>query len=231
MDVGGTALEHEDDGRAQDDGRRSYHHGNLVEVLLAAAIALIEEKGVEGLSVREVAKKAGVSPAAPFRHFSSKTALLTAVAEQAMARLTEAVIAAEARCADDDPLVRLEAIGEGYLQWALDNPTHFEIVSSRRLIDIEASPLMREQNDAIRTRMAVLFAEAARRGRLSCDVDPDRLILMSRAFVYGLARMVVDGHFPEWHPKEAPQAAVRRALGAFIAGLPAIAGALANQTA
>lgn len=219
-----------DSEHAEDEGRRGYHHGHLVDALLSSAIELIEEKGVEGLSVREVAKKAGVSPAAPFRHFSNKAALLTAVAEQAMERLTQAVKEAEAGCADGDPLLRIEAIGQGYLRWALDNPTHFEIISSRRLIDISASPTMRAQNDAIRRRMMELFAEAVRCGWLRPGMTKEKLILMSRAFAYGLARMAVDGHFPEWYPNEPPQQAVIHSLRAFIAGLPAMAARAENQT-
>ena len=64
----------------------SYHHGNLRKALIDAAVQLVEEGGPEKVSVREVAKRAGVSPGAPFRHFSNKTALMTAVAEQAMSR-------------------------------------------------------------------------------------------------------------------------------------------------
>ena len=61
-----------------------YHHGSLVEALIAATIDIIEARGVEHVSVREVARRAGVSSGAPFRHFATKTALLTAVGEQAM---------------------------------------------------------------------------------------------------------------------------------------------------
>ena len=71
--------------------QRPYHHGNLVPTLIETTIQLIEEMGVEKVTVREVAKRAGVSPGAPFRHFKSKSALLTAVAEQAVERLYEAV--------------------------------------------------------------------------------------------------------------------------------------------
>src|SRR5215211_1474073 len=101
-----------------DDQRKRYHHGNLVEALIAATIELIEERGLEELSLREVSKRAGVSPGAPFRHFPSKTALLTAVAEQAMDRLTKAVAKALSKVRSADPAVAFEAIGHGYLEWA-----------------------------------------------------------------------------------------------------------------
>jgi AcrR family transcriptional regulator len=198
---------------------KQYHHGNLVEALIGGAVDVIEREGVERLSVRAVAKRIGVSPGAPFQHFASKEALLTAVAEQAMSRLTEAALEAEARVSDKDSLTRLEAIGAGYFQWALTNPTHFEVVSSRKLIDFQSSSSLRAQNDAIRERMHGLLAEAQARGELAPGLGIDSVILACRAFVYGLARMAVDGHFPEWHPSEEPAVATRKALSAFIDGL------------
>lgn len=198
------------------DQQKPYHHGNLVEALIAATVELIEERGVEQLSVREVAKRAGVSPGAPFRHFRSKTALLTAVAEQAMDRLTEAVTKTVSNVGSEDPAAAFEAIGQGYLEWAMTNPTHFQIISSRTLIDFEASSSLRDQNKAIRQAMVDLLTQAQRQGQLATDVDLDHLVLAARAYVYGLARMVIDGHFPEWHPSEPPPIAVQRALRLFM---------------
>ena len=198
------------------DQPKPYHHGNLVEALIAATVELIQERGVEQLSVREVAKRAGVSPGAPFRHFRSKTALLTAVAEQAMDRLTEAVARAVSEVNRADPAAAFEAIGQGYLEWALANPTHFQIISSRTLIDFDASSSLRDQNGAIRETMVELLTQAQHQGRLAPDVDLDHLVLAARAYVYGLARMAIDGHFPEWHPSEPPAIAVRRALRIFM---------------
>ena len=195
---------------------KRYHHGNLVEALIAATVEIIEERGVEHVSVREAAKRAGVSPGAPFRHFQSKTALLTAVAEQAMDRLTAAVIDTQSKVDSADPIVAFEAIGQGYLEWAIANPTHFQIISSRTLIDFDASESLRGQNEAIRRKMIDLLTQARQQGRLASDTDLDQLVLAARAFVYGLARMAVDGHFPEWHPSEPPSIAVQKALRLFI---------------
>ena len=196
--------------------RTSYHHGNLAEALIAATVEIIEERGVEHLSVREAAKRAGVSPGAPFQHFRSKTALLTAVAEQAMGRLTESVTAAQEKADPERPIAVLEAIGRGYLQWALANPTHFEIINSRTLIDFEASDSLRTQNEAIRQRMFELLREARERGHLIEGQDLNYIVLTARALVYGLARMAIDGHFPRWHPTEPPSEAMQHALSLFI---------------
>jgi len=199
---------------------KPYHHGNLVEALIAVTVEIIEERGVEHVSVREAAKRAGVSPGAPFQHFRSKTALLTAVAEQAMGRLTQAVAAAQSKDADS-PIAVLEAIGQSYLQWALTNPTHFEIINSRTLIDFEASDSLRTQNEAIRHRMFELLTQARERGQLIGGLDLNYTVLTARALVYGLARMAIDGHFPRWHPFEPPPRAMRQALRLFIGQITA----------
>lgn len=210
--------------------RKTYHHGNLVDSLIAAAIELIEEKGVDQLSVREVAKKAGVSPGAPFRHFSNKTALLTAVAEEAISRLTDSVGKALDEVKTDEPLARIRAIGIGYLRWALANPTHFQIVSSRTLIDFHGSERLVKENEDMRQLVADLVALAKSRGDLRAGVEPADLIYAARAFVYGVARMWIDGHYTEWKVARPPEEAMFRALDMFIATLSALPGPVDRNT-
>jgi AcrR family transcriptional regulator len=195
---------------------RTYHHGNLIEALVAAAVDLIAAEGVEALSLRGVSKRVGVSPGAPFRHFKNKAQLLTAVAEQSMSRLTQAVELALADCKDGDPIARLTAIGHGYLDWALGNPTHFQVISSRTLIDFNGSPLLVEQNEAIRQLMLAIVAEGQAAGRIRRDATPRDIVVNARAFGYGLARMAVDGHFPEWHVTGDPRQAAARALDLYV---------------
>src|SRR5258708_15493721 len=84
------------------------------------------------MSVREAARRVGVSPGAPFRHFPSRIALMTAVAEEAQRRFRVEIDAALAEAPVDDPLARFRCIGLAYLRWAMRNPAHFEIISSGR---------------------------------------------------------------------------------------------------
>jgi AcrR family transcriptional regulator len=193
-----------------------YHHGNLTDALVSATVAIIEERGVEHVSVREAARRVGVSPGAPFRHFANKTALMTAVAEQAMDRLKASVDAALDATQAEAPLARLEALGSAYLRWALQNPTHFEVISSRTLIDITSSDGIQRANDEIRSIMVQLLEQARTDGTLAPGLDVDHLVLLTRALGYGLARMASDGHFPEWHPSEPPSHALPKALKLFM---------------
>ena len=199
--------------------RRHYHHGDLRPALIEATLQLIEEEGPEKVTVRAAAKRAGVSSGAPFRHFPNRTALMTAVAEEATARFVAEIAAAQAEVESDDPLARLLAIGTAYLRWAVRNPTHFQVVSTRSLIDYDSSQSLRRDNDAIRQEMEALLAEAQRRGQLR-QADIAHAPLAARAMVYGLARMYADGHFAQWAvPGETPEQAMQAVLALFIAGL------------
>lgn len=193
--------------------RTAYHHGNLRDALIAAAIELIAHDGAEKLSVREAAKLVGVSPGAPFRHFPNRAALLTAVAEQATEKLRTQVEQALLAHADQPPLVRFGAIGHTYLQWAKAHPTHFRVISDRALIDYSASASMQTHNQWIRTQMAALLEQA-----LGAHSATSALAqVAARAMVYGLARMAVDGHFPEWNLPEAASTGIEtQTLDYFI---------------
>ncbi|PWR23678.1 TetR/AcrR family transcriptional regulator [Zavarzinia compransoris] len=201
------------------DKRQPYHHGNLREALIAAALDLSAAAGPEQVSLREVARRAGVSSAAPFRHFADRTALMTAVAEEAMRRLGGAVAAAMAGLpADAGPGARLKAMGRGYLAWVRDNPAHFRIVAARGAIDFAGSAVLTGHNDALQAMLSGIIA-----GLPGIDVATGRIA--ARALVYGLARMEVDGHFPSWGigPAEAEQTALA-VLDLFVDGLLARAG-------
>ena len=192
--------------------RTSYHHGDLRETLIHAAVQLMEKGGPDNVSMREAAKLAGVSPGAPFRHFSNKTALMTAVAEQAMSRFRSEIARAVENIVTDDPIERFGAVGVAYLRWAIRNPTHFRVISTRSLIDWEGSASLRNDNQAIGHMMEQSLLEARQRGMLrSNDLAETRIA--GRALVYGLARMYIDGHFAQW--AAAGQSAEQTALNAL----------------
>ena len=199
--------------------RKQYHHGRLREALIEASLDLLEEGGPERVTVREAGKRAGVSSAAPFRHFATRTALLTAVAEQAMTRFRAEIDSALTQAESGDPIDRFRAVGSAYLRWALHNPMHFRVISDRSLIDLESSETFRRHNHEIRSLMDDLLAEAQRR-KLLRTADVRHLPIAGRALVYGLARMHVDGHLAQWDvaPADA-EAKLQAALDLFIESL------------
>lgn len=116
--------------------RRAYHHGALREALIDAAEAIIVERGVEGFSLREAARRAGVSPAAPGHHFGDARGLLTAVATRAFRDFGDAL---EAGTVGEDRAARLRGMGVAYVRFALANRARFELMWRKALLDREDS--------------------------------------------------------------------------------------------
>src|ERR1700722_12569614 len=104
---------------ADDRMAKPYHHGSLRPALLRAVEELIAEKGIEGLSLRECARRAGASWSAPAHHFGDKTGMLTAFAVAGFTQLKEHMETRRDACADQAD--RAVAVGEGYLEFALRN--------------------------------------------------------------------------------------------------------------
>ena len=197
---------------------KPYHHGDLRRVLIDAALQLVGEGGAEAVSVREAARRAGVSPGAPFRHFPSRDALMQAVAEEAQRRFRAEIEAALA-AAPGDPLGRFRCLGLAYLRWAMRNPTHFEIISSRRFFDHEKATAVSRDNNELIDLTGRTLAEAFAKGQLRSP-DLKRVQIAGRALVYGFARMNIDGHFPRWGVDEAEiERTAEAILDLFIAGI------------
>ncbi len=176
---------------------RSYHHGHLRQALIDAALELVREGGGEAVSVREAARRAGVSAGAPFRHFPTRAALMAAVAEESMRRFKAEIDASLARTSADDPLERLRAIARAYIRWAVRNPAYFEVHSTQRLFDFDRATALHEDDNAIREVTRRTVQDAAKAGLLRSD-DLALVQIAGRAMVYGFARMNIDGHFPRW---------------------------------
>jgi AcrR family transcriptional regulator len=156
---------------------------------------------------------------APFRHFPTRTALLTAVAEQAMGQFREEIVTALGQAGADDPLARFSALGTAYLRWATRNPAHFRAITDRSLVDFEGSESLRRDSAEIRELMDRLLPEAERGGLLR-PVDVTLVPIAARALVYGLARMCVDGHLAEWDvPPDVAERQMQAALHLFTGSL------------
>jgi AcrR family transcriptional regulator len=207
------------DSRRRAHRRTSYHHGHLKQALIAAALKMVKEQGAENVSVREVAKRAGVSSGAPFRHFPSRTTLMTAVAEQAMRRFRDEIVRALEEVKSDAPLDRFRALGTAYMRWVVRNPAHFQVISNRALIDFDGSESLRRDNAEIRDLMEHLLAEQRHRAPLLRN-DIKAISFAARALAYGIARMYVDGHFPQWNiPADQAESAFKAAFDLFADGI------------
>lgn len=166
----------------------SYHHGRLREALLEAALELAQERGPRALSLRELARRAGVSPAAPYRHFPDLQSLLAALATEGFVELGEALGRVEPA---DDPLERLRRIGIAYVGYAASAPMRFRIMFGDSVEDRRAHPELdaaaRAAFEHLRRAVAAAVAEGRVRG------DPRALVLLSWSVVHGLSALLVDG--------------------------------------
>ena len=168
--------------------------GGLRRDLIAAALELVETAGTQGLSLREIARKAGVSHAAPYRHFANKEELLAAVAEQGFRTLAQRVVEQEA-AAPQEVLARFEAIAIAYVEFAAENPAHFRVMFSPEIADIAKHPSLQEVRDSTAGLLRSGVAEVlAGTGAIGSKVDVDDFTLLAWSLVHGLASLVVDGH-------------------------------------
>lgn len=156
---------------------RDYHHGDLRRALLAAAAGLIAADGVQAASLREVARRAGVSHAAPAHHFGDKAGLLAALAAEGHALLADRL----ATCAD------LRAGGDAYLAVATGHPGHFAVMTRCDLADPAVHPALAEAG-------ARSFGELQRIARATAgDADPGVVADAAWGLAHGLAVLAAAG--------------------------------------
>jgi len=110
-----------------------YHHGDLRSALLEAALEILNDHGPRALTIREVARKVGVSHTAPYRHFANKDDLIVAVVRQGFDLMSQAM-AERKSAAEPDPLNQFAAAGMAYVDFALENPAYYRVMYSGDLL-------------------------------------------------------------------------------------------------
>lgn len=179
---------------------RTYHHGDLRTGLLRSAAKILEARGVKELSLREAARRAGVSHNAPYRHFADRDALLAALAAEGFARLGAALEASAAQ----GPRAR----GEAYVRFALEHPQRFRLMFGGTL-PLDAHPALREA--ASQTYAGLVRAFEPLAGREGAPIAA----AAAWSLVHGLAQLLLDGYFAQARGAERDAAAfVREVLGA-----------------
>lgn len=193
--------------------RESYHHGTLRATLIAATEELLAERGAEGFSLREVARRSGVSSAAPAHHFGDAAGLLAAVAKLAFDGLTEALEAGNTR-GGSDPLDRLCEQGVGYVGFALAWPGRFGLMFRTELFK-DAALI-----DSAQTAYGVL--EDGIRGlyelRPGAPLAPDQqhALLATWSMVHGFANLMLAGQFDAQSPPGGRAALVREVVSPML---------------
>ena len=175
--------------------RPTYHHGDLRNSLIRAALALVAERGVEGFSLREAARTVGVSASACYRHFEDREELLAAVAHEGLDTLAEEMrVAAEAHqgASPFDAVNRFWDYAAAYLHFALAHPAHFRVM--------HAVPKSEHSRDLMLPRTPAVLAQSAMEALVAAGVvTPEaagRALLAIWTSVHGLAQLAVAGQLP-----------------------------------
>lgn len=205
--------------------KRAYHHGDLRRTLLEASIELISERGLDALSLREVARRAGVSPAAPYHHFPTREQLLVALAIDGFGMLGQAMQSANDAAASGGAIARLVVIGEAYVRFALDHPAHFRLMFRPSLVARDALPEGGAPGQSFRLLLDVV-SEVLADARVGKGIDQRGLTLMAWSIVHGAAELLLDGPLANGLAEMDVKASdvpgiVTRALGGLLAALSA----------
>ena len=183
--------------RATEPELKPYHHGNLRDALLEAADTVLARQGALGITLRDVAKEAGVSHAAPYHHFASLDDMLAAVAERGFVRLRE-TMAMQAQAVDTAE--RLLQIAEVYVSCARANPAQFRLMFGPLLARKREFPPLRV---AAESSFALVHAAAH-----AHDAEGgSELALLCWSFTHGLSNLLIDGAF-DGLPMELPAASI-----------------------
>lgn len=170
--------------------RKNYHHGNLRAEILQRAAEVVTNDGIEALTLRGIARDLNVSHGAPNRHFRNKAALLSALATDGWMKIRDATLNAAEETGSDDPHVRLNAMGRGYLKWALNNRAQFRTLyhpDVSRFADEELTRAMTQFGDTVGAAV-----EATQKAGRHSDIPLPILTLFTNAVPTGVAILLID---------------------------------------
>lgn len=205
-------------GRNDQPGRRSYHHGDLRASLLENVIDVARESGVDGVTMRTVAARSGVSESAAYHHFANKADLLGAAAARAFGEFTDALgRGVGERVADGgDPAIGL---AEGYVGFALGDPGAYQLIFGRHVADtaIDTRDDVREAGGAsIQVALDAIGRSLANRGS---EASPEEVFPMVRAVLHGVVSLVAENELEQNMPTNHAVQLATRAIDAMLNGL------------
>lgn len=171
--------------------RRGYHHGNLREALIRAALGLIAEKGPAGFTFAEAARSAGVSPAAPYRHFRDRDELMADVARQGFARF-EAMLVLAWNDGRPDAVTAFGHIGKAYLAFARTEPAYYSAMFESG-VPVDAHPDLQEAGDRAFAILKTAAEAVCRRLPAGRGPPPLMVALHLWSLAHGIAALFARG--------------------------------------
>ncbi len=205
--------------------RESYHHGNLRNDLVSAAVRLIEEMGESSFSLREAAREVGVSANAAYRHFDDKSALMTAAAADGFEQLARRMIAAMERASKQRAqerlsIARFKAVGRAYIEFAAEHPELFRLMFGECGSRCLSTPAQDEAGNGRETPWTLLgqSLDALVADGVLTTERREGAELKAWTVVHGFASLALDGHAAVSEGK-ARQAAIESVLDFAVIGL------------
>src|ERR1700704_2070380 len=193
---------------------RGYHHGDLKVALVDAGAQVVFERGVGHVSLRAVARQVGVTHAASAHHFENKAGLLTAFATQGYLQLAEAVLAAIDDAQPVDGPSVLEAVGRGYVRFALANPGRFEVMFRLDLLNGDDQDFAAASEGAY-SLLASTIARCQSEGFLGTN-DPEGVAVSAWSMVHGLAALWISGRLNERIREKDPNRLAERVSRLYV---------------
>jgi len=173
--------------------KAGYHHGDLRQTLIAVSVDVITRQGLDALSLRALATRAGVSSGAPYHHFADRADLLAAIALEGFEQLAQAMLS-HRDAAPADPIARLDAIGQAYVLYASSHPGHFRVMF-RDNSPAGRNPTLSAASQRAYQLLREVVEDCQRAGRAPAG-DSSALVLTAWSLVHGLATLWVDGALP-----------------------------------
>jgi AcrR family transcriptional regulator len=184
--------------------RDSYHHGDLKRALTSAALSLVAEKGPKGFTLTEAARRAGVSAAAPYRHFADKAELLAIVAEQGFRELhADLSVAADAA---SEPRARVIELGRAYVRWAVAHPDHYQVMFGAENIKADYPSLAVAAEQAFGDLLEAI--RKCQEAGIVDDSDPRQIAASLWSLVHGVASLAIGGELRAVGIQQDPEAMI-----------------------
>lgn len=198
--------------------RETYHHGDLRNALVTAALELISRGSPEQITLREISRRVGVNHRAVYRHFSDLTALLAAVAEQGYRELLSCMETTLAPMKRSSPERRVEALALGYIAFAIDHPAHYRIMFGRRLNEDGRFPVLEELAADAYSRLAEELHAGQASGRFA-PFKLRELVFTFWSLTHGFISLMLVGRLRV--KRTLLESYSREILAPFLAGLRA----------
>ena len=177
--------------------KNSYHHGDLRATLLDAAKAMVKESGIEGLSLRKLADKVGVSRTAPYHHFKDKNDLLCGIAEEGFHHWHETAMKIFDQ-ADLTPKERYQKFIYGYISYAAENPELYDLMFGRTIWKQKsATQSLKEVAYPSFQYQVAMTKKWQEQGLMPANEDTLRLAQVTWGTMHGIARLLIDGIYAD----------------------------------